>query len=295
MARAKAMIGGTKNMENSRDQWLQVLEKIATTRPDHADAEWAWLMKQLDLGPEYFLAIYEAVRQGRWRRAENPAGYLKAAAKREARWIDDSGERRVTGLPGIQGLEPSGEEIPLGRGGSMDVDGETFSGEEMLDHLQYRQESGKPIRAADAVWRTAAGREADPEGLLRPRALKGKLPTKEEMKHPSPLSRNLERLKRKYAAAGKPWPEEAFINDAPEKLPDWNTWAEQAGLSDWEKKVVEYKMSRVGWTEAMRAQPDEASRRALQAAWRRLERNGRERLERALPEEIGGSGDREIG
>lgn len=55
--------------ENNRSQWLQTLEIIASKPPDQAEAEWAWVMQQLGLGPEYFLGIIEAVRQGRWREA----------------------------------------------------------------------------------------------------------------------------------------------------------------------------------------------------------------------------------
>ena len=50
---------------DSRAEWLRILETVATRRPDEAEPEWAWVMKELELGPEYFLAIYEAVRQGR--------------------------------------------------------------------------------------------------------------------------------------------------------------------------------------------------------------------------------------
>ena len=60
------------------------LETMAQHPPDECNAEWEWLMKELGLAPEYFLAIYEAVRQGRWRAARDPKAYLKTVAKREA-------------------------------------------------------------------------------------------------------------------------------------------------------------------------------------------------------------------
>ena len=71
---------------------------------------------------------------------------------------------------------------------------------------------------------------------------------------------------------------------APDHRVDWQSWASAAGLTEWEKKAVEYKTSGVHREEALRRQPDEVSRRALQAAWKRLERTGEERLRKKLPE-----------
>jgi len=259
--------------ETSREKWIHVLRAVAPKRPDEAEAEWAWLMEQLGLGPEYFLAIYEAVRQGGWREAENPAGYIKKVAKREKHreGPDGSrGRRGLAGMRGFRGLEADGEEITLGRGGSMEEDGEKFSGEEMLDHLQYRVDSGKPVREEDRTWRSAPGWEVDHEGLLRAQGGKPRTgKANDTMKGPGPLAPYLKRIERLRAAAGM---EEPFMDNTPEPLPDWKGWAEDASLSEWEKRAAEYKVSGVGWTEAMAAQPDEESRRALQAAWRKLER-----------------------
>lgn len=58
-------------IDQDRSQWLGTLEIIASKRPGEAEAEWAWVMERLGLGLEYFLGIHEAVRQGRWREAEN--------------------------------------------------------------------------------------------------------------------------------------------------------------------------------------------------------------------------------
>jgi hypothetical protein len=278
--------------EVNREKWIEVLEIVAPKRPDEAEVEWAWVMEQLELGPEYFLAIYEAVRQGGWREAESPAGYIKKVAKREKhRETPDGsrGRRGLAGMRGFQGLESAGEEITLGRGGSMEMDGERFSSEEMLDHMQYRADSGKPVREADRTWRSAPGWEADHEGLLRPAGGKPRTgKARDMMEGPGPLTPYVERIERLRRAAGM---EDPYMDETPEELPDWQAWAEDAGLSEWEKKAAEYKVSGVGWTEAMAAQPDEESRRALQAAWRKLERSGRERLERAAERQ--GVGDQE--
>src|SRR6185503_13612714 len=99
-------------IDSSRAKWLEVLDMVSHRRPDEAEAEWAWVMEQLELGPEYFLAIYEAVRQGGWREAENPAGYIKKVAQREKhREAPDGsrGRRGLKGMRGFQGLEAAGE------------------------------------------------------------------------------------------------------------------------------------------------------------------------------------------
>ena len=81
---------------------------------------------------------------------------------------------------------------------------------------------------------------------------------------------------------GKDERDEPYMKRGPEVVKDWPKWAKEAGLSEWEKKAIEYKAGGVGWTEAMSAQPDEVSRRALQAAWRKVERTGEERLRQRL-------------
>jgi hypothetical protein len=64
----------------------------------------------------------------------------------------------------------------------------------------------------------------------------------------------------------------------PQAKPDWRSWAEAAGLDHWEKRVLEYRLSGAGREVALSSQPDEESRKALQAAWKRFERTGMERL-----------------
>ncbi len=283
--------------ESNRAKWIEVLETIALKRPDEAEQEWAWVMEHLELGPEYFLAIHEAVRQGGWREAENPAGYIKKVAQREKRQegADGSrGRRGARGFRGFQALEAKGEEMTLGRGGSMEMEGERFSSEEMLDHLQYRQESGKPMPEEDRVWRSAPGLESDHEGMLRPTGGKPRRGrAKGTMKGPGPLLRYAERIERMRREAGMDERDEPYKEEGPERLPDWPKMAAEAGLSDWEQKVVEYKMSGVGWTEAMAAQPDEASRRALQAAWRKLDRTGERLREAAQTQSLGNAEETE--
>lgn len=290
----------------NRSQWLHTLEIIALKRPDEAEAEWAWLMEQLGLGPEYFLGIHEAVRQGRWREAENPGGYLKTAARREQSRLTDGGERKPRGIRGIPGLEFAGEEITLGRdgragrsGGASD-DGERLTSEEMLEHMEHRRSGGRAVRDPDGIWRGSGGHVAGMGesfksdearrraqqaaeldiALSRGMAQKRKRPARHDGSQPGPLDRYMKRIREMQAARGQ---EEPQVDEAPERLRvDWAQWAQSAGLSEWEKKVVEYKMRGVGWRQAVAEQADDESRRSLRAAWRKMERTGEARLRENL-------------
>ena len=60
-----------------RAEWLGVLESAAKDSVEQSSAVWVWIMEVLRLGPHYFLAIRDAVQQGRWRTAKNPKTYMK--------------------------------------------------------------------------------------------------------------------------------------------------------------------------------------------------------------------------
>jgi hypothetical protein len=63
--------------------------------------------------------------------------------------------------------------------------------------------------------------------------------------------------------------------------PDWNKWAAAAGLDEWEMKVLRCRLDGMSREQAMRLLPDEESRKALQAAWKRFDRNGMDWLREA--------------
>ncbi len=69
---------------STKAEWLGALETAAKLGVEKSSAIWMWMMQELQLGPQYFLAIREAVGQGRWRTAKNPKTYIKTVAKREA-------------------------------------------------------------------------------------------------------------------------------------------------------------------------------------------------------------------
>jgi hypothetical protein len=68
----------------TKAEWLGALETAAKLGVEQSSAIWMWMMQDLGLGPQYFLAIRQAVLQGRWRTAKNPRTYIKTVARREA-------------------------------------------------------------------------------------------------------------------------------------------------------------------------------------------------------------------
>jgi hypothetical protein len=235
--RAQSMSGASKA------EWLAVLEVASQPGSNKSDPEWEWLMQQLGLGPEYFLAVRAAVKQGRWRGAKNPKSYVKTVAKREA--------ARMCLL--------SQENDELVFPAEIEVDGEEVSQEERLDHMLYRHDSVKPVKGLDGVWRSGGGWDRDygdeREDYESYRGfLAAKVPG--EFKNLVSLSQESEPVPRLH----------------------WLRWAEAAGLDKWERQVLQCKLTGVSREGALRAQPDDGSRKALQAAWKRFDRNGMERL-----------------
>src|SRR5512140_3134747 len=130
---------------STKAEWLGVLETAAKLSVEQSSAVWVWIMQELRLGPQYFLAIREAVQQGRWRTAKNPKTYIKTVAKREALKM------------GLMN-EDSGNLVPVGSGKS---DGEEISGEEALEYLGHQYDSHDAAKGEDGIWRAGAGGARD--------------------------------------------------------------------------------------------------------------------------------------
>ena len=234
-------------------EWMAMLEAVAQRPPDQAGAEWEWLMEQLGLGPEYFLAIYEAVQEGRWRGARDPKAYLKTVARRVAAEME---------LP-AQG------DARLVFPGEIECDGEEVTQEERLDYMQYQQDSVRPIQGADGVWRPGAARSG--RGNYRD-FLVAKIPG--ELRAVEPPDKELREVIEQINASTA----DIHIHLRPFIKARWAEWSEAAGLDEWEQQVLEYKLNGLSREHGLGAQPDEGSRKALQAAWRRFDRNGAKRL-----------------
>jgi hypothetical protein len=221
-------------------------------------------MQELRLGPQYFLAVREAVQQGRWRTAKNPKTYIKTVARREALKM---------GLV----TEDRSNLVTIGRTRS---DGEEISGEDALEYLGHQYDSRSAAKGADGVWRAgaAAGHDyGDPREQHESYRdwLVSAVPT--GLTVVQQPSQEHKRLIDKINASTN----EVHFHARPLIRPNWREWAREAGLDKWEKRVLDYRLAGTAREYALAAQPDEESRKALQAAWKRFDRNGMERLRTA--------------
>ena len=213
---------------STKAEWLGVLETAAKLSVEQSSAVWVWIMQELRLGPQYFLAIREAVQQGRWRTAKNPKTYIKTVAKREALKM---------GLVS----EDSGNVVPVGSSGS---DGEKISGEETLEYLGHQYETREAAKGDDWIWRAGAAGARDPGDPLAehdsyrewlasgmPRELAIVTPPSEEWKATvSEMNNSFEGLD---------------LEARPSVRPDWNKWAAAAGLDKWEMRVLRCRLAGV--------------------------------------------------
>ena len=251
-----------------RAQWITILEAASVSPPDELNAEWEWLIHELGLPLDWWLAVREAIQQGRWRKAKNPRGYVKTVAKREAIKL---------GL-----VESKDSELvlvsPRTRKNGVEV-----TQQEVLGELVHALGGSEAVKGADGVWRRGSGTEdyGDREEW--------------EYEFDSAWDYLLSKLPDDLRIENKPSPEKKAAYDRFNALsddfylpmptsvtPNWKAWAERAGLDEWEQLALECRVSRKSREKALAEQPDESSRKALQAAWKRFDRTGMERLRDAL-------------
>src|SRR5258707_7277496 len=241
---------------STKAEWLGALETAAQVGVEQSSAVWVWIMQELRLGPQYFLAIREAVQQGRWRTAKNQKSYIKTVARREALKME-----RVT--------EDSGNLVPVGSSRS---DGEKISGEEALEYLGHQYDTHEAAKGEDGIWRAGAAGERDSSDPLEEHDsyrdwLASGMPR--ELTVVAPPSEEWKAAVRKINKSTPGLDLEA----QPSVRPNWNKWAQAASLEEWEIKVLAYRLAGMSRERAMVGQPDEESRKALQAAWKRFDRN----------------------
>jgi hypothetical protein len=249
-----------------RSHWLTALEVAAKHPADEINDEWEWLLNELGLPKDCFLAVLEAIRQGRWRAAKNPKAYIKTVAKREAAKMErQSGSLDVLTLLGTS------------------PDGEAFSMEESLDKIAQDSATSEAIKGSDGVWRRGGGWGDDEYDENNPRAgisyrsfLLSQVPKelKESRHPPKPYKKLLKKINARTT--------DFHIHPERSVQTKWDVWAKLAGFDEWDKRVLQCRLSEISRDRALADQPDEVSKKALQAAWRKFDRNGIERLQGAL-------------
>jgi hypothetical protein len=252
----------------TRDEWIEKLEILSSSLPNEVDETWRWVMHGLDLNADYYLAIVEAIQQGRWRNAKDPRAYVKTVAKREALKMGLL-ETNSSNLVLISSLMPEEETIA--------------SEGEMLDTLLYRTESDEALKGEDGVWRQASGESDDSgeewrfefETFWHYRM--SKLP--DDLKETIPPSEGMLRFVESFNAVTP----DISVGAHDTIRVNWELWAKMAGFDEWEQKALLYSLApQITGEKALADQPNETARKALQAAWKRLQRTGAQRLKRVV-------------
>ena len=78
-------------------------------------------------------------------------------------------------------------------------------------------------------------------------------------------------------------PEAPYFHIGSVAIPNFGAWARTAGLSEWEQRALMYRAEGVSRDEALRKQPNDTARKALQAGYRQLGRRGFGHLKAAIP------------
>ena len=220
-------------------------------------------MDELAVPFHYFPAVVEGIRQGRWRQAKNPKAYLKTIVRREAVKLG------LTEAPAKELLLVS----PRLRGNSSPA-----SQGEILDEY-IRSGERAALKGQDGVWRSGSGLEDRDERQAWEEHFDSawdyflsRLPP--DLKRQEEPSEEMSQAYAQFNAA----PIDHYLHMRSPVAPNWKAWAERAGFDEWEMLVLSCRLSRISRERALATQPDEISRKALQAAWKRFDRTGMERL-----------------
>ncbi len=246
-----------------RKTWIAILEAVSQKPGDEINDEWRWLLQQLRMSADDYPALREALRQGRWRNAKNPKAYIKKATRLEALH-----EKAVAAANDPMVLMPATSE------------GEGTSVEDSLDYISYVRNISDAVQGSDGVWRRGGGDEQsyneryDEDGnpISLRRRLLAKVP--EGLKTLVEPSAEYKDSIEDFNASTDEW----HLHAEPSICVDLEKWAELAGFDKWEMQALRYRLAEVSREEALAEQPDEASRKAIQAAWRRYDRTGKQRL-----------------
>jgi hypothetical protein len=246
-----------------RNQWIAMLESVAQGSPDAVSSEWSWILERLKLPLEFFPYVSEAIQQGRWRTADNPKSYIRKVAWREStkaeREFEDSNPLKPVALP---------------------ADG-SLSMEDALEHFGYLSDTAEAIQHSDGVWRRGGipryDVDEDEYETVTDRLL-SQIPqsAKQLVEPPDEYKAAVEQFNNSTT--------EYHTEERAAVAVDLREWGRLAGLSEWECTVFGYRASGVSRDRALSEQPDEQSRKALQAAWRKFDRTGMSRL-RAVAKE----------
>jgi hypothetical protein len=250
---------------SDREIWLAIFEAASQKPGDEINDEWRWLLQQLRMPADDYLALCEALRQGRWRNAENPKAYVKRVVRLEVLH-----EEVATDANDPLVLMPATSE------------GEGPSVEQSLDHISYVRDTSEAVQGSDGIWRRGGGAEQhynehyDEDEDGNPISLRGRLLAKVPeslITWIEPSAEHKEAVEA-FNASTNEW----HLHAKSTVHVDLEKWAELAGFDRWEMQVLRYRLGEVSRDEALAEQSNDVSRKAIQAAWRRYDRTGKQRL-----------------
>jgi hypothetical protein len=230
-------MGGIVNDHSHHEQEILLLDAAAAA--DESSPDFGTLLEVFGLPPAYRRILIRVLRAGSWRDSDSP--------------IDAVWRETMRAIPGRETMRAAAKRDNEGRH-RREVNG-GYSADRLgwLDHMaQTSLIREKKVRGGDksgittggdkpGIWRQGGGRDAADE-----RAIDAA-----------------------WALLGKPLSMESL----PPELRDWNKIAERAGLDCWETKALQCMALGLSRYASLKALEVAADRRALEAAWRRLERS----------------------
>jgi hypothetical protein len=200
--------------------------------------ELASLTELLKLPLNCCLAVHQVLKEGNWAKADSPRTYIKKAAMTQARKIHLLDDA----------LEYGDGPLVFMDGDKLDRRGDREGGIEAALESDYRKH-GKP----------------------RPGRMTGRHCVPEQFEPDHVAEEIAERL--------AIWSDDCWIKPKGAAWRrDWKKLGEKVGLDPWEIRVLEFRSRGIGRDSAMGLQPDEVSRKAIQAAWKRVDRSRMDKL-----------------
>lgn len=227
--------------KSRQEAWREKLQEFASKPPEEMGDEWGLLLKKLGLTYDYYLAVCEVLKQGRWATAKYPRAYVKYAATIEARKMHLSIPHKD------DTLEFADSHIEF-VGGSGEIDKHEaqleMDARYEADHRAEMYDEQKPRLPAD-WW---IQQEPDARYLSA-----------------------VEEFNRSHS--------EEHIHVRHPRNFDWPRLAREAGLDPLEERVLLYRKQGISRELALYEQPDEQSRKSLQAAWKKMDRTGLKKVQ----------------
>lgn len=215
----------------------------AASEASSNDASFMELLLAFELPTDYLEPLISVLQQRRWTRAPRPFDYVKRAVLRRVLSGDQQPRREAT----ASSLSKADTEI-YERGGRDDWEGYE---EEIIDRVP------KHLRA---TW--SFDRQGKPHVAFTPGNTQQKNKTGFDM-----------------------WDSINFgkmYNVVDHEGVNWGRVVEEARLDEWEQKALAYKLEGYSCYAALREMNDQEDKKALRAAWMRLERSKLAKIKKVL-------------